>query len=451
MSISRTHEEYLQSLRDNDGKKFIVYEANETTGEAGYLEIPKNPYETGKIGPAEPTEKETRARKRRNITLQRTARKINPYTWRLSYNHCSAQYTGDSNPAILSGSSLNRKAVQNFYTLARGGGIMYKRKPVKKTDQPAIHVMSKRTKGKIRDKATAFFRSVKERKFLTLTFIEHVSDQEGRKILNKFLTVARKDIPGFHNLTVAEHQPERDTHTIHFHILTNRRLCIRRFNALWVLQQYNSGLTGHRANGAAIGMGEIAARYNDGTIGEVLNPAQIERAYSISLLKWYLTKYVTKQTTDEKFGCLTWHCSRKVSRLFTAQIVGPSAFAFLQSFRNYKLDRSTGEVWAPRQIEGAFYKVIFVNNAPVVLDNLQMMEQANAWIMEGMPTDRRWGDMRIKPGDYQRIYIGKDQRFDRQAMVREIVGKKYFLQPKNSNDATTTTIQAGRENVFCES
>src|ERR1700677_703201 len=314
MSISRTHEEYLQSLRDNDGKKFIVYEANETTGEAGYLEIPKNPYETGKIGPAEPTEKETRARKRRNITLQRTARKINPYTWRLSYNHCSAQYTGDSNPAILSGSSLNRKAVQNFYTLARGGGIMYKRKPVKKTDQPAIHVMSKRTKGKIRDKATAFFRSVKERKFLTLTFIEHVSDQEGRKILNKFLTVARKDIPGFHNLTVAEHQPERDTHTIHFHILTNRRLCIRRFNALWVLQQYNSGLTGHRAHGAAIGMGEIAARYNDGTIGEVLNPAQIERAYSISLLKWYLTKYVTKQTTDEKFGCLTWHCSRKVSR-----------------------------------------------------------------------------------------------------------------------------------------
>jgi hypothetical protein len=424
MSISRTHEEYLQSLRDNDGRRFVLYEANEGTGEAGYLEIPKNPYGVGEIGLAEPTERQKRGRKRRSITLQRTQRKVKPYTWRLGYNACTAQYTGGNDPAILSGSSLNRKQTENFVVLAKRGGIMYKPKPAKKSDAPAVHVMSKRTKGKIRDKATAFFRAVKERKFLTLTFIEHVSDQEGRKILNKFLTVVRKDIPGFHNLNVAEHQPDRDTHTIHFHILTNRRICIRRFNALWVLQQYNSGLIGHRANGEAIGMGEIADRYNDGTIGQVLNPAQIENAYSISLLAWYLTKYVTKQQTDEKFGCLTWHCSRKVSRLFTSQIVGPSAFAFLQSFRNWKLDRSTGKMWKPQQIDGAFYKVIFVNNKPVVLDNLQMMETANGWIMEGMPTDRRWGEMRIKHGDYKRMYIGKEQRFDPAGIVGDIISRK---------------------------
>lgn len=434
-----SHSEFLKSLHEDDGRRWLIEERN---GEACYIELApesKNPYATGRVGA---TEKEKRERKRRSC-LQRRSHNAKPYTWRLGYNTCTAQYTGDRDVPTLSGSSMNRKLQQNFVVLADHGGIMYKSKPAKKSDEPAVHVMSKRTKGKIRDKATAFFRAVKERKFVTLTFIEHVGDREGRKILNKFLTVARKDIPGFHNLTVSEHQPQRDTRTIHFHMLINRRLCIRRFNALWVLQQYNSGLTGHRASGEAISMAEIADRYNDGTIGEVLNPVQIEKAYSISGLAWYLTKYVTKQETGEKFGCLTWHCSRKVSNLFTSQVVGPSAFAFLQSFRNYKVDRSTGECWKPQQTDGAFYKVIYVNNRPSVLENLKMLEVVNGWIMDQRQTDRRWGDWKLKWGNYRRIYIGKDQNFDPAGIVGEILSHKKFL-----SNATAEKNEAGRK-ILC--
>src|SRR5262249_2479418 len=154
--------------------------------------------------------------------------------------------------------------------------------------------------------ATALYRSVKkDRIFLTLTFIEHVSDRTGVKILNKFLTVIRKENPGFAYLRIAEHQPNRSTKTIHFHVLMNKKLTIRRYNALWVLQQYNSGLRGYTKTGRKVEIKEIRARYkhdmtasfktkDPDSIQAVFNPVDTIPAYSITGLATYLTKYMSK-------------------------------------------------------------------------------------------------------------------------------------------------------------
>lgn len=406
-----SHSEYIKSLNSNDGRRWLIEERN---GESHYIEIrpeDRNPYNTGRIK-KKLTKDDFLKLNRRTLSPD-----PKPYAWRLGYNICSGQYTSDQKIPMLSGSSLNRKPPEKKY-------------PAKKSEKLPIHVMSKRTKGKIRDKATAFFRSIRERTFVTLTFFEYVDDREAKRILNKFLTMIRREVKGFEYLVVSEHHPQREDHCIHFHILSSRRLSIRRYNALWTLQQYNAGLTGHRANGEAIPMREIAQRYNDGTIGEVLNPVQIEKAYSISGLASYLTKYVSKQETGEQFGCLTWHCSRKVSRLFTSQLVGPSAFRYLLSFRNWKLDRKTGEMWEPRQMRGPFYVLVFVNNRPAVLENLKMLETVNNWIIDKYIPDRDFG---ITQDRYRRVYIGKELQFDPSGVVQGILSGKQFLKTQKPN------------------
>lgn len=415
-----SHKDFLQSLHSNDGRKWLIEERN---GESHYIEDTPNPYKTAK------TRKKLSKEDHLKLNRRTLSPGSKPYSWRLGYNICTGQYTGGNEVPILSGSSFNRKPSKKY--------------PVKKSEEDPIHVMSKRTKGKIRDKATAFFRAVPKRIFVTMTFIEHVDDREGKRILNKFLTVVRKEIPSFEYLVISEHQPDRAERTIHFHMLSNKVLTIQRYNSLWVLQQYNAGLTGHRANGEAISKAEIIARYkgtfpktrnDNGGVGAVLNPVQIEKAYCISSIAWYLTKYVTKQETGEKFGCLTWHCSRKVSRLFTAQLVGPSTFSYMLSFRNYKMDRDTGECWAPRQISGAFFTLVFVNNRPAVLERLRMLETVNEWIIEHFKPD---GKLTIDWDKYRRVYIGKENNFDPSGLVGEIIAKNKLMH----HHAADKTIQ----------
>ena len=323
------HNEYLRDQVEHPDRKYLLTEGPDNS--TLYIPIDpvvRSPYWTDRVGPMIERNRKARAQVRKKVSKHET-----PYTYRLGYHCCTGQYTGGDQVASLSGSSMNRKMPAT-------------KSPAKKPAGDCQHVMSKRSKGKIRDKATAFWRSLKKDRILvTLTFIQHVDDKTGSKILNKFLTVVRKEIPGFLFLRVAEHQQERETKTIHFHLLSNRRLTIRRYNALWVLQQYNAGLIARRANGEEIPKSEITARYKDGTIQEVLNPMDVTPAYSISGLSWYLTKYVTKQETGESFGCLTWHCSRRVSKLFTNQVVGSSTFRYMHTFRNWKVDRRTGECW----------------------------------------------------------------------------------------------------------
>lgn len=351
------------------------------------------------------TSKEIAYRKARGQMRKRVCPNEKGYVWRLGYNCCTGQYDQRDDIPPLTGSSLLRKKKPA------------KKKPAPADRPPAVHVFSKRSRAKARDKACAFFRAIKkDRIFLTLTFIKHVTDQEGQRILNKFLTVIRKEIKGFEYIKFSEHQPDRKEKTIHFHILCNKRIPIRRYNALWVMQQYNAGLTGYTRTGRMIPKDEIEARYEDGTIHKVFNPVDVVPAYGISGLSAYLTKYVTKQDKDEEFGCLTWHCSRRVSRLFTSQVVGPSAFAFLHSFSNWQLDRSTGELTKPRAIKGAFYMVVFVNNRPAVLNRLGLLERCNEWLIEPFEPDVGG---KIVVDEFRRLVISQDLLEGKKVLPRD--------------------------------
>ena len=320
---------------------------------------------------------------------KRISKPDKPFVWRLGYNHCIGQFNQSDNYPTLSGSSLNRA-----------------KKPVKEKEEkedpaPAKpHVFSPRSRGKVKDKATAFFQaSENNRTFLTLTFIDDVSDAVGVGILNKFLTVLRKEkTQELQYLWVAEHQ-ELNRKTIHFHILLNRRLPVKRYNALWVLQQYNAGLVGRKENGEVIDKKEIMQRYNhdmnsafrkkdpDGIMA-VLNPFHIEKAYNIDGLSFYLTKYITKQQKNDEFGCLNWHCSRRVSKLFTKEVVSPSTFSYLLSFNNIKVDKKTGQCWTPKVLKKQFFTMVYVNNKYAPLTRLRQMETVNKWIMAEFDPDK---------------------------------------------------------------
>lgn len=403
-----TFTQYQEHSQQNPDCKYTLIEGKNS--ETYYVPIIRNPYSDAS---APLKAKLYEQRERANLAARRQLRKKvskheKGYSTRLGYHTCTSQYTADRDVPSLAGSSLNRKKRKL-------------RSRRTKNPEPCEHVMSKRSKGKIRDKATAFFRSCQERIFVTLTFIQHVDDRTGWKILNKFLTMARREIPGFEYLVIAEHQNERKDKTIHFHLLTNRRMPVRRWNNLWVLQQYNEGLVGrsktcgHKKRcscdmyGPDISKEEIQARYDAGTIQEVLNPLDIDRAYCISAISWYLTKYVTKQQTGEKFGCLTWHCSRRVSRLFTTQAVSSSTFRYMLTFRNYKVNRETGQMWEPQQITGKFFSVVFINNKPAVLQRLKMMETVNRWIIEKRLPDKmaREDLTYIDEETYRKIFEGR--------------------------------------------
>jgi hypothetical protein len=387
------------------------------------------------------------------------------YTWSLGYNNLVGRYSQDRRYSKFGGSSLCRSkqlkldygespksiqadspdlspATNNILRMARkvqakmsafGGALpgpfvdlvlrcdpesrekfkLWVSEHLGRDIQPVaygIHMLSPRSRGKIKDKATAFFRACPgNRVFCTLTFVAAVDDQTGVHILNKYLTALRKEFPKLQYLWVAERQLKNKDfpNNIHFHIILNKRLPIGRWNAMWVLQQYNQGLAGHDEYGELIEKQEIerlyamdvkekfrGARGKNGKpisrIQKVLNPMDIKRVRSIAGLSMYLTKYITKQEKGQRFACATWHCSRRVSRMFTRTTVSPSTFRYMQSFNNFKVDKDTGECWNAVPIVKPFYTMVYINNKAAPLPFLKEMEQVNKWILGGLEIDRLW-------------------------------------------------------------
>lgn len=273
-----------------------------------------------------------------------------------------------------------------------------------------FHVLSPRSRGKIKDKATAFYRACPgNRVFATLTFIAPVDDRKGVAILNKFLTQARKKYPHLQYFWVVERQTgERNeargihkeaTGNVHFHVILNQRLPVGRWNALWTLAQYNAGLIGHTQFGDAISKEEFVAAfqadhkegYKNKRVQHMLNPFDIKRVKTIGQLSNYLTKYITKQDKEAGYGCAAWHCSRRVSRTFTRQVVKPSAFAYMNSLANCGVDKSTGEVFSfpsAYRTGNGFAVVVYANDKSIPLRYLKRMEKVNKWILEGHEIDR---------------------------------------------------------------
>jgi hypothetical protein len=316
-----------------------------------------------------------KGKKAREDIHRRTAPHERRFTWKMGYNNLVGQFAPVDYP-IMSGSSINRRP-----------------KPAvkrKKNDNPnQVHHFSSRSRAKVKDKCSAFYRAIpaNRRMFLTLTFIEHVTDQRGNEIFNKFRTQVRKKYPDFEYIRIAEHQPLREEKTIHFHCLCNRYLPATTWNAMWALMQYNSGLRGRRRNGEMVGRDEFMANYRAGTVGRLFNPAQMRHADDITGLAAYVTAYVTQQEKKEDFGCLVWHCSRKVSKMFTREVVSPSTFRYLCSFANMKLDKDTGECWPAPVVVKQFYTMVYVENKANGPPILRRMEKANKWIMQGMKVE----------------------------------------------------------------
>jgi hypothetical protein len=368
----------------------------------------------------------------RKMVSRRTAPNEKGYTWTMGYNNIVGRYSSGFDYSRFSGSSYNRSLKVNTYAkdlltitgdliamaakLARkmfaipgwsvsGPLIDFFSRPDIESARVfvrwlqskipghvdgysiGVHLLSPRSRGKIKDKATAFYRACPgSRVFVTLTFIAPVADRAGVVILNKFLTAIRAEFHGFNYLWVAERQ--QDTGNIHFHMLANKRLPVKRFNALWVVQQYNAGLIGHDRYGQAITRSEVDLRFQNGTMQKVLNPFDVKKVYGINGLSSYLTKYITKQKKETFFDCSVWHCSRGVSRLFTKATVSPSAFRYCQSFHNSRVDRETGELFPVPVVSEAFFVMVYINNKKVPLNFLREMEQANKWLMSGWYLDR---------------------------------------------------------------
>lgn len=280
-----------------------------------------------------------------------------------------------------------------------------------------LHRISARSKGKIKDKATAFFRSCRgQATFVTLTFIQAVADTEAVKILNSFITQVRKVHKHLNYLWVAERQEKNKTFpgNIHFHIIVSRRLSVKKWNSLWVLCQYNAGLRAQDRFGDEITMGEIEMLYKEKGVGEVLNPFDIKKISTIDRLSWYLVKYITKNNDGEGykrgFECAAWHCSRGVSRLFTRCFVGLSAFNAARTRANFSVNKQTGECFYPEVIKKEFWQMIYINNKRFPLEYLREMEQVNKWQCAGIDCfPSGWKDLRYETdADYTKFYLSEN-------------------------------------------
>jgi hypothetical protein len=363
-----------------------------------------------------------------NSTLnKRTQPNEKTYVCRLGYNTAANSYTGSSEIGRLSGSSFNRNESkrrklerEKIYLEAKEAAEKcchgtyeydvrkermeslrvgtcfepkYKRKLSRSLDRSGkrVHMLSKRSKGKVRDKCTALYRCFKEKGILaTLTFVNDVDDKLAVKILNKFLTALRDDKGKVKYIWVAERQM-KTTGRIHFHIILDQRMEIEKYNALWILQQYNSGVCHpdysksqildwieHDKTRSSLEKSELQKR---------LNPFDVEKIKSMYGLSFYLTKYITKNKSGS-FNCLAWHCSRSVSKLFTKTVVSRSTFSQIASKRNFRVSPHTGEVIQARHIKGAFYSLYFIENKYIFLPEMSELEQINCWVLDGMIPDK---------------------------------------------------------------
>ncbi len=114
-----------------------------------------------------------------------------------------------------------------------------------------LRSLSKRSKQKIRKKITCFARSSKKRlSFVTLTFLNKVTDEEAVNILRKFLDNAKKRNEDFQYLWIAERQTKNDIFkgNVHFHMITNKYWNIEKWWKYWIDFQLKNGIKPREKN-----------------------------------------------------------------------------------------------------------------------------------------------------------------------------------------------------------
>lgn len=233
------------------------------------------------------------------------------------------------NPGLLDtfgGSSLNRMEKKDDIEKLLITPFEPDDKPKRKRKVKDLRSMSQRTKSKIRKKLIALSMVCEKLTFLTLTFVNQVTDELAVKILRAFLDNAKKRNKDFQYLWVAERQTNNEVFkdNIHFHLVTNKYWKIERWLPYWVALQESYG---------------VMRRNQESLPGSAFNIKAI-RANNVKGLITYLTKYVTKNSG--KFKCQVWNCSQKISRLYTDFYTG---IGFLQMLeRMEKADMLGGKI-----------------------------------------------------------------------------------------------------------
>lgn len=161
--------------------------------------------------------------------------------------------------------------------------------------------LSSRSKMKIRLKIYALAGILPKLTFVTLTFVNKVEDRKAVEILKCFLENAMKRYPNLAYLWVGEKQTKNKSfpNNIHFHLITNIRWDIKRWWRYWIELQEKFGVVpreGQRAGSSAFDVKTIKSS-NKKAIGN------------------YIAGYLSK--SSDTFDCRVWHCSRKVSQLYT--------------------------------------------------------------------------------------------------------------------------------------
>ena len=200
--------------------------------------------------------------------------------------------------------------------------------------------LSRRSKQKIRKKLICFARCYKKLSFVTLTFLNKVTDKQAIDIHRKFIDNVKKRSENFQYIWVAERQTKNDAFkgNIHFHMITNKYWKIEKWWNYWLdLQKKNA----------------IVPRDKDYKPSSAFDVRELN-SNNIRSIASYVTKYVTKN--NDKFDCQVWNCSRQVSELYTDFYTGTE---FVDEFK--KLDAVLKEFELKDHINRPILNVKMIN------------------------------------------------------------------------------------------
>lgn len=184
-----------------------------------------------------------------------------------------------------------------------------------KREKKTEYILNKK---KVREKCAAFFGLRQSRKFLafySISFPQNFPDDAAFKCFNTVLTRLRKDCGLKSYLWVTERQKNG---TIHFHMLTNNYMYVRKFN------RYMAVAIETQIKKQGIEVNYCMEKYNGVDVRHVNNNRKA--------LNMYLTKYVSKNSVV--FFRLPYHSSRDISELFTCETFPHVNSADFQPIRN---------------------------------------------------------------------------------------------------------------------
>ena len=243
----------------------------------------------------------------------------------------------------FTGSALQRKKKEPVEKTANEKSKKTKNAKKPKSNEvkePKLRFLSKRSKQKIRKKLICFARCYKKLSFVTLTFLNKVTDKQAIEIHRKFIDNVKKRSENFQYLWVVERQTKNDQFkgNVHFHMITNKYWKIEKWWNYWIDLQKKNGVNPRDEN------------YKPSSAFDVreLNSNNIRAIGS------YVTKYITKN--NDTFDCQVWNCSRQISELYTDFYTDTT---FVDEFK--KLDAILKEFTVKDHIDRPILNVKMIN------------------------------------------------------------------------------------------